>query len=72
MSYRGGELRVRGSAQYPYSSLFGLAGGARGRPRRGGARVRANPWVAHVKRYAAAHRVPYGVAMHEARASYRG
>jgi len=31
-----------------------------------------NPWVSHCKRFAKAHRISYGEALHAARPSYRG
>ncbi len=47
-----------------------MASIARGRVRR--RTTRLNPWIMHVKQYAKKHNVPYGVAMMEARHSYRG
>jgi len=45
----------------------GVAGGASRRYRGG-----ANPWIAHVKKFARAHGLSYGEAMKKARSSYRG
>jgi hypothetical protein len=42
--------------------------GVRRRKARAGA---MSPWIKHVMAYAAKHRIPYGEAMHKARATYR-
>lgn len=34
--------------------------------------AKKNPWIAHVKKYAASHGLTYGEALKKARASYRG
>jgi len=36
-----------------------------------GGTVRANPWISHVKQYAADHNVSYREAMKSAKASYK-
>lgn len=42
------------------------------RTRKGGAVPKgASSWVTHIKQYAKSHNIPYGQAMHDARASYK-
>lgn len=47
-------------------------GTKKGKRKAGKKAAKHNPWVAHVKKYAKAHKMDYGEAMKKAKASYKG